>query len=108
MTANFKLLALTYKTAPVSVREQVSLNESGTKQLLNFLKEFTGAADALVVSTCNRTEIYYSSESDLSAEIFKALKIIKNPEEGFERHFGTVQHRFLMQQKSSRKILRPQ
>jgi glutamyl-tRNA reductase len=88
MTANFKLLALTYKTAPVSVREQVSLNESGTKQLLNFLKEFTGAADALIVSTCNRTEIYYSSESDLSAEIFKALKIIKNPEEGFERHFA--------------------
>jgi glutamyl-tRNA reductase len=88
MTANFKLLALTYKTAPVSVREQVSLNELGTKQLLNFLKEFTGASDALVVSTCNRTEIYYSSESDLSAEIFKALKMIKNPEEGFERHFA--------------------
>jgi glutamyl-tRNA reductase len=88
MTANFKLLALTYKTAPVSVREQVSLNESGTKQLLNFLKEFTGAGDALVVSTCNRTEIYYSSEADLSTEIFKALKMIKNPNEGFERHFA--------------------
>jgi glutamyl-tRNA reductase len=88
MTANFKLLALTYKTAPVSVREQVSLNELGAKQLLNFLKEFTDAADALVVSTCNRTEIYYSSEADLSPEIFKALKLIKSPDEGFERHFA--------------------
>ncbi len=88
MTANFRLLALTYKTAPVSVREQVSLNESGTKQLLNFLREFTAVTEALIVSTCNRTEIYYCAEADQSTDIFKGLKLLKNPEEGFERHFA--------------------
>jgi glutamyl-tRNA reductase len=88
MTANFKLLALTYKTAPLSIREQVSLSESGAKQLLNFLREYTPATDVLVVSTCNRTEIYYTADQDLSSAIFKGLSLIKQPAEGFEQHFA--------------------
>ena len=88
MTQNFKALALSYKTAPLKIREQVSLNEAGAKQLLNFLKDYTQATDILVVSTCNRTEIYYVAESDLSADIFKGLALIKNPESGFEQHFA--------------------
>jgi glutamyl-tRNA reductase len=88
MTANFKLLALTYKTAPLAIREQVSLNESGSKQLLNFLREYTSATDVLVVSTCNRTEIYYTADQDLSPAIFKGLSLIKQPAEGFEHHFA--------------------
>lgn len=88
MTQNFKALALSYKTAPLKIREQVSLNEAGAKQLLGFLKNYTQATDTLVVSTCNRTEVYYVAESDLSADIFKGLALIKNPESGFEQHFA--------------------
>jgi glutamyl-tRNA reductase len=88
MTANFKLLALTYKTAPLETREQVSLNETGVKQLLDFLRKYTPATDVLVVSTCNRTEIYYAADTDLSAEILKGLSLIKNPAKGFDRHFA--------------------
>lgn len=88
MTQNFKSLALSYKTAPLTIREQVSLNETGAKQLLHFLRDYTPASDVLVVSTCNRTEIYYSSENDLSEDIFKGLALIKNPEKGFEQHFA--------------------
>ncbi len=100
MVNSFKALILTYKTAPVAIREQVSLNEAGAKRLLNFIREFSAATDALVVSTCNRTEIYYQAETDLSAEIFKGLKIIKGIEYGFEKHFilldglKAVQHLF--------------
>ncbi len=88
MTQNFKSLALSYKTAPLTVREQVSLNEAGVKQLLHFLRDYTPASDLLVVSTCNRTEIYYTSEKDLSEDIFKGLSLIKNPEKGFSQHFA--------------------
>jgi glutamyl-tRNA reductase len=88
MTENFKSVALSYKTAPLAVREQVSLNESAVKQLLHFLRDYTQATDLLVVSTCNRTEIYYSSEKDLSDDIFKGIAFIKNPEKGFEQHFA--------------------
>jgi glutamyl-tRNA reductase len=89
MTQNFKSLALTYKTAPVAVREQVSLNEAGVKQLLNFLKDFTTATmDVLVVSTCNRTEIYYCSEFDLTTDILKGLAHIKGVNSDVERYFA--------------------
>lgn len=88
MTQNFKSLALSYKTAPLAIREQVSLNEAGAKQLLHFLRDYTHAADVLVVSTCNRTEIYYVSEKDLSDDIFKGLALIKKTESGFEQHFA--------------------
>jgi glutamyl-tRNA reductase len=88
MTANFKLLALTYKTAPLEVREQVSLNELATKQLFRFIREYTQASEVLIVSTCNRTEIYYCATEDFSAEIFKGIGLIKNPAPGFEAHFA--------------------
>lgn len=88
MTENFKSLALSYKTAPLTIREQVSLNEAAVRQLLRFLRDYTSASDVLVVSTCNRTEIYYTAENDLSEYIFKGLSLIKNPEKGFEQHFA--------------------
>ncbi len=88
MTPNFKSLALSYKSAPLALREQVSLNETGAKQLMHFLKDYTPATDVLVVSTCNRTEVYYSAEKDLSHDIFKGLAMIKNPDAGFEQHFA--------------------
>lgn len=92
MHSTFKALILTYKTAPVALREQVSLNEHGVKELLRFVREYTEATDVLVISTCNRTEIYYNSERDLSAELFKALAFIKGIEGGFEKHFITLGH----------------
>jgi len=78
MNQNFKSLALTYKTAPLEVREQVSLNEAGVKQLLNFLKNYTQATEVLIVSTCNRTEIYYCAENDLATDILNGLTMVKN------------------------------
>lgn len=100
MTQNFKALVLTYKTAPVAIREQVSLNETAAKKLMNFIRDYVPATDVLIVSTCNRTEIYYLAENDLSGEIFKGLSLIKDIEAGFEQHFtkfngqDAVQHLF--------------
>src|SRR5688572_5677685 len=90
MTQNFKALVLTYKTAPVVVREQVSLNESASKELHQFIRNYTSATDVLIVSTCNRTEIYYVADKDFSFEIFKGLSLIKNCEPGFESHFSNL------------------
>jgi len=100
MTQNFKALVLTYKTAPVAIREQVSLNEEASKKLLNFMRDYTVATDVLVVSTCNRTEVYYLAEQDFSNAIFKGLSLIKNISSDFEQHFtrfydiDAIQHLF--------------
>jgi len=87
MTQNFRSVILTYKSAPVAVREQVSLNESGVKALFAFFKNYSSISEALVVSTCNRTEVYYVAEQDCSDIVFKGIQFIKNPEAGFESHF---------------------
>lgn len=73
----FKALSLSYKTAPVEIREQIALNEQHIKNLLQQIKEFTSATDTLILSTCNRTEIYYSSETDLTNDLIKLIGIQK-------------------------------
>lgn len=100
MIDNFRSLVLSYKTAPVVLREHVSLNEAGVKQLLAFIKHYTVVTEALVVSTCNRTEIYYSSDRDFSVEILKGLHLIKKVSEDLSSYFQhlsgreAVQHLF--------------
>lgn len=91
MTQNFKALVLTYKTAPVAIRELVSLNESTGKQLLQFIRDYTTATDVLVVSTCNRTEIYYLAEKDFTVEIFTGLSFVKNFTTPLNDYFSALQ-----------------
>lgn len=77
MQNQFKALSLSYKNAPIAIRELVSLNEIGCKNLLDKIKEFTSAQDVLVLSTCNRTEVYYAADKDLSREIVKLIALEK-------------------------------
>ena len=77
MHQHFKAVSLSYKKAPLEVREVVALNEDGCKQMLNRLKEVFDISEAFILSTCNRTEIYYASATDLSTDIIKLLCIEK-------------------------------
>jgi glutamyl-tRNA reductase len=58
------ILGINHRTAPVEVRGQVAFPPD---QLPNALQEITGLDDvreAAILSTCNRTEVYYASQSD--------------------------------------------
>lgn len=77
MFENFKAVILTYKIAPIEVREKVALDEQEARRLLQRLKDTLGLAEALAVSTCNRTEIYYSAEQSLSKEVIAQLCLEK-------------------------------
>ena len=61
MQLSFKVLTINHKTAPVEVREKLSLNESECQSFLRKASEMFALSELLVLSTCNRTEIYYSS-----------------------------------------------
>jgi len=78
MDSRFKAISLSYKNAPVEVRELIALDDNATKDLLRYFKEYSKLSDVLILSTCNRTEVYYSSQEDLSQEIVKLLGIHKN------------------------------
>lgn len=51
-------LGINHKTAPVSLREKVAFNADSLVEALVSLKEQQKAREAVIVSTCNRTEIY--------------------------------------------------
>ncbi|MFQ3213594.1 MAG: glutamyl-tRNA reductase [Marivirga sp.] len=92
MYQNFKALSLSFKNTPIHIREQVSLNEAISTRLLNYLKEFTSATDVLILSTCNRTEIYYLNDEDLSLDLIKLIGIEKGVEqiENIRPYFNSI------------------
>ncbi|MCC9165273.1 glutamyl-tRNA reductase [Pontibacter harenae] len=80
MLQNFKAISLSYKKAPLDIRELIALDETSCRLFLQSLKSFIQASDILVLSTCNRTEVYYNSDKDYSTEIVKLLGITKGIE----------------------------
>ena len=77
MSGLFKAISFSYKTASLELRSKIALDEAECKALLLHIKEVTGVSEALILSTCNRTEIYYSSEDSKSDVIIKLLAVFK-------------------------------
>lgn len=73
MTSQFQAISLSHSNTPLHVRETFALNQDQLKNFSLKVKDLFKINDLLIVSTCNRTEIYYSSEKDLSTELIKSL-----------------------------------
>ena len=54
----FFVLGLNHQTAPVSLRERVSVEKAQQEQMLKQIIALPGVEQAVLLSTCNRTEIY--------------------------------------------------
>jgi glutamyl-tRNA reductase len=80
MSYDFKSISLSYKNASLAIRETVALSTEQSGKLLIMLRDYLDLQEALVVSTCNRTEVYYSSEKNLGEEIVKLISIAKSDE----------------------------
>ncbi|MBQ1809437.1 MAG: glutamyl-tRNA reductase, partial [Selenomonas sp.] len=52
------MLGLNHKTAPVDVRERFSIPKAAVKNGLANLGAYEGILEAVVLSTCNRSEMY--------------------------------------------------
>jgi glutamyl-tRNA reductase len=64
------LVGLSHKSAPIEVRERVALTGDALKAALAELKGMDGVGEALVVSTCNRVEVFVLAEGDEPARRF--------------------------------------
>ncbi len=53
------LIGLNYKSAPVEVREMMAFTEEQIRRFSKNLKQIESVAGVVVLSTCNRTEIYF-------------------------------------------------
>jgi len=61
-------VGVSHRTAPVELRETVDFSRRGLAPALEALRERNLAREAVVLSTCNRAEIYAGAESDAVAE----------------------------------------
>lgn len=69
MYSNFRAIGISYKNTPLDVREAIAFDENQTKQFLVQAKEVLGLEEALLLSTCNRTEIYFVASDEVSERL---------------------------------------
>jgi len=55
---NIIIVGLNHRTAPVELRERLAVPESRLPEAVARLKGWPGVAEALILSTCNRVELY--------------------------------------------------
>ncbi len=58
MSQSFFVVGLSHHTADVATREQLAVGEAGVQAETAALREATGGREAVLISTCNRVEVY--------------------------------------------------
>ena len=61
------LVGLNHKSAPVEIRERIAFDNDGTIDVLGKLKEKWGDCEFLLLSTCNRVELYCAIDESSGA-----------------------------------------
>lgn len=93
------VFGLNYKTADLTLRGQLSFSDQDIIVALNSLSKNKKIDGAVIVATCNRTEIYIESETKIKQEIVKWLADFKNVSQEllnahcyFYQNIAAVQH----------------
>jgi glutamyl-tRNA reductase len=74
------LVGLSHKSAPVAVRERVALSGDALKDALVNLHVTGGVGEAVVVSTCNRVEVYVYGDAAGAADAARRFFLDRAPE----------------------------
>lgn len=72
------MVGINHKTSPIEIREKFYLSPLQRELLLSELKNNPSVAEAIVLSTCNRTEIYAHLIEDSPQALFHQLFRVKN------------------------------
>lgn len=73
---NLLVMGLSHKTAPVAQREKATMSDIAARQVLRDLLERPQIHEVVALSTCNRTELYVTTESPADAEPVLAEAIV--------------------------------
>ena len=87
------LLGVSHKTAPVDVRERLDFSSRDLGSAVEALATRPSAAESVVLSTCNRSEVYVASENPAQArdEIIEFLSHYHSlPPESFAPHLFSL------------------
>jgi glutamyl-tRNA reductase len=59
----FSILGINHKSAPLALREKVAFDEPRLLAALHALRQERGVQEAVILSTCNRTEVYWAGSA---------------------------------------------
>jgi len=89
------LVGLSHHSAPIAVREQVALSGEALKEALVSLRARDGVREAMVISTCNRVEVYVLAGGVEPARRFFLDRAAAADGHLYERHASdAVRHLF--------------
>lgn len=72
------VIGISYKTAPLEIRERFSFPKEEILSFSELLQNETEIADLVLISTCNRTEIYFSQDKHDNQTAFELIyEVIK-------------------------------
>ncbi|MBZ0334364.1 glutamyl-tRNA reductase [Marinobacter sp. AL4B] len=66
-------LGINHRTAPVEIRERVAFTPERMAEAFSELRAATGASEAGILSTCNRTELYLAGDDDCAPALLRWL-----------------------------------
>lgn len=78
---SFFAVGINHKTASVDVREKIAFNPDSLSAALDDMKKKVSLKEAAILSTCNRTEMYFvqdGSEQDAKASLLTWLEAFHN------------------------------
>ncbi len=78
-----KILGLNHNTAPVEIREQVVFASDEIGRALTRVRDLHGVDEALLLSTCNRTEFYVMADDAGHDQLLEWLHDSKNLDPSF-------------------------
>ena len=67
------VVGLSHRTAPVEVREKLSIPDQSITDSLKALKAFSNVLEVSILSTCNRLEIYALVKELIFVRIIKEV-----------------------------------
>ncbi len=85
-----QILGLNHNTAPVEIREQVVFSGDEIARALNSLTALAGVEEAVLLSTCNRTEFYLITDEDGHARLRQWLHNDRNLDPSFGETLFTL------------------
>ncbi|HXI12217.1 MAG TPA: glutamyl-tRNA reductase [Thermoanaerobaculia bacterium] len=89
------LVGMNHRTAPLELREQLSISETLTPEILARLQRLDGVRGASLLSTCNRVETVVSTDNeDVADGVVALLSDLSNaPREEVEKHVYVMRNR---------------
>lgn len=92
-----RVIGLNYRSASIDVRENFAMDSDAVAETLHEWRESFPGVEAALVSTCNRTELYFASDLDMLPSYKEVFPFLVSPnrrndgEITFDRYRGAFQ-----------------